>query len=118
MCLTGTLSLAYFIHNCIVTIMQGNRHQENNVRLFCINLPFSTTLHKVFKLSKIMIQGGMFKVLNKILVSIEVDKLHEILMIMNKGHVHRQFSKHSCCKVLSYLCTHWLGRLMSWPAHI
>ncbi|KAK3856281.1 hypothetical protein Pcinc_016879 [Petrolisthes cinctipes] len=32
MCLTGTLSLAYFIHNCIVTIMQGNRHQENNVR--------------------------------------------------------------------------------------
>ncbi|KAK7073348.1 hypothetical protein SK128_014297 [Halocaridina rubra] len=32
MCLTGTLSLAYFIHNCVVTIMQGNRHQENNVR--------------------------------------------------------------------------------------
>lgn len=31
MCLTGTLSLAYFIHNCVVTIMQGNRHQENNV---------------------------------------------------------------------------------------
>ncbi|XP_076065824.1 neutral amino acid transporter 9-like [Oratosquilla oratoria] len=32
MVLIGTLSLAYFIHNCIITIMRGNRHQENNVR--------------------------------------------------------------------------------------
>ena len=32
MALCGTLSLAYFIHNCIITIMKSNRHQENNVR--------------------------------------------------------------------------------------
>ncbi|KAF2366819.1 Amino acid transporter transmembrane domain [Trinorchestia longiramus] len=32
MALSGTLSLAYFIHNCIITIMKGNRKQENNVR--------------------------------------------------------------------------------------
>lgn len=30
--LTGVLTLAFFIHNCIITLMKSNRHQENNVR--------------------------------------------------------------------------------------
>ncbi|KAM9307273.1 neutral amino acid transporter 9 isoform 1-T2 [Pholidichthys leucotaenia] len=30
--LTGVLALAFFIHNCIITLMKNNRHQENNVR--------------------------------------------------------------------------------------
>ncbi|XP_053722976.1 sodium-coupled neutral amino acid transporter 9 [Synchiropus splendidus] len=30
--LTGILTLAFFIHNCIITLMKSNRHQENNVR--------------------------------------------------------------------------------------
>ncbi|KTG36185.1 hypothetical protein cypCar_00028327 [Cyprinus carpio] len=30
--LTGVLTLAFFIHNCIITLMKNNRHQENNVR--------------------------------------------------------------------------------------
>ncbi|XP_078127500.1 neutral amino acid transporter 9 isoform X2 [Sander vitreus] len=29
---TGVLTLAFFIHNCIVTLMKNNKHQENNVR--------------------------------------------------------------------------------------
>ncbi|XP_032396092.1 neutral amino acid transporter 9 isoform X1 [Etheostoma spectabile] len=29
---TGVLTLAFFIHNCIITLMKNNRHQENNVR--------------------------------------------------------------------------------------
>ena len=29
--LAGMLSLAFFIHNCIVTIMKNNRNQTNNV---------------------------------------------------------------------------------------
>ena len=33
MALSGTLSLAYFIHNCVITIMKGNRHQEKNVAI-------------------------------------------------------------------------------------
>uniref|UniRef100_A0A8C4IF98 Neutral amino acid transporter 9 n=1 Tax=Dicentrarchus labrax TaxID=13489 RepID=A0A8C4IF98_DICLA len=30
--LTGVLTLAFFIHNCIITLMKSNKHQENNVR--------------------------------------------------------------------------------------
>ncbi|XP_064358733.1 neutral amino acid transporter 9-like isoform X2 [Dromaius novaehollandiae] len=30
--LTGVLTLAFFIHNCIITLLQNNRNQENNVR--------------------------------------------------------------------------------------
>ncbi|XP_034566321.1 sodium-coupled neutral amino acid transporter 9 [Notolabrus celidotus] len=30
--LTGVLTLAFFIHNCIITLMKSNRNQENNVR--------------------------------------------------------------------------------------
>lgn len=30
--LTGVLTLAYFIHNCIITLLKNNRNQENNVR--------------------------------------------------------------------------------------
>lgn len=31
--LTGVLTLAFFIHNCVITLMKSNRHQENNVGL-------------------------------------------------------------------------------------
>ncbi|CAF90675.1 unnamed protein product, partial [Tetraodon nigroviridis] len=31
--LTGVLTLAFFIHNCIITLMKSNRHQENNASL-------------------------------------------------------------------------------------
>ncbi|XP_038148763.1 sodium-coupled neutral amino acid transporter 9 [Cyprinodon tularosa] len=30
--LTGVLTLAFFIHNCIITLMKSNKNQENNVR--------------------------------------------------------------------------------------
>ncbi|KAK3522139.1 hypothetical protein QTP70_026956 [Hemibagrus guttatus] len=30
--LTGVLTLAFFIHNCIITLMKNNKNQENNVR--------------------------------------------------------------------------------------
>ncbi|KAM7369450.1 hypothetical protein PAMP_013717 [Pampus punctatissimus] len=30
--LTGVLTLAFYIHNCIITLMKSNMHQENNVR--------------------------------------------------------------------------------------
>ncbi|XP_059394858.1 neutral amino acid transporter 9-like [Carassius carassius] len=30
--LSGVLTLAFFIHNCIITLMKTNKHQENNVR--------------------------------------------------------------------------------------
>ncbi|XP_045120971.1 sodium-coupled neutral amino acid transporter 9-like [Portunus trituberculatus] len=60
MCLTGTLSLAYFIHNCVVTIMQGNRHQENNVRDLTISyflvaatyIPIGVLFYTTFPLPK------------------------------------------------------------------
>ncbi|MEE6517847.1 hypothetical protein FKM82_028359, partial [Ascaphus truei] len=29
---TGILTLAFFIHNCIITLLKNNRNQENNVR--------------------------------------------------------------------------------------
>uniref|UniRef100_UPI00358FD1C5 neutral amino acid transporter 9-like n=1 Tax=Myxine glutinosa TaxID=7769 RepID=UPI00358FD1C5 len=29
----GILSQAFFLHNCIITVMKNNRHQKNNVRL-------------------------------------------------------------------------------------
>nr|XP_061836652.1 neutral amino acid transporter 9-like [Nerophis lumbriciformis]XP_061836653.1 neutral amino acid transporter 9-like [Nerophis lumbriciformis]XP_061836654.1 neutral amino acid transporter 9-like [Nerophis lumbriciformis] len=29
---TGVLTLAFFIHNCVITLMKSNKHQENNVR--------------------------------------------------------------------------------------
>ena len=29
--LTGVLSLGYFIHNCVVSVMRHNKVQENNV---------------------------------------------------------------------------------------
>ena len=31
--LTGMLALALFLHNCVVSIMKNNRHQENNVTI-------------------------------------------------------------------------------------
>uniref|UniRef100_A0A0K2TPS9 Putative amino acid permease F13H10.3like [Strongylocentrotus purpuratus] n=1 Tax=Lepeophtheirus salmonis TaxID=72036 RepID=A0A0K2TPS9_LEPSM len=31
-CLTGTLSLGFFIHNCVITITDNNKNQENNAR--------------------------------------------------------------------------------------
>lgn len=31
--LTGVLTLAFFIHNCVITIMKSNKNQENNVSL-------------------------------------------------------------------------------------
>lgn len=34
--LTGVLTLAFFIHNCIITLMKSNKHQENNVSLVCV----------------------------------------------------------------------------------
>ncbi|XP_034457609.1 sodium-coupled neutral amino acid transporter 9 [Hippoglossus hippoglossus] len=30
--LSGVLTLAFFIHNCVITLMKSNKHQENNVR--------------------------------------------------------------------------------------
>ncbi|XP_054253663.1 neutral amino acid transporter 9 isoform X2 [Indicator indicator] len=30
--LTGILTLAFFIHNCVITLLQNNKNQENNVR--------------------------------------------------------------------------------------
>uniref|UniRef100_A0A665THK5 Neutral amino acid transporter 9 n=1 Tax=Echeneis naucrates TaxID=173247 RepID=A0A665THK5_ECHNA len=30
--LTGVLTLAFFIHNCVITLMKSNRNQEKNVR--------------------------------------------------------------------------------------
>ncbi|XP_068609032.1 neutral amino acid transporter 9 [Brachionichthys hirsutus] len=30
--LTGVLTLAFFIHNCVITLMKSNKHPENNVR--------------------------------------------------------------------------------------
>uniref|UniRef100_UPI00398EEF00 neutral amino acid transporter 9 isoform X2 n=1 Tax=Pristiophorus japonicus TaxID=55135 RepID=UPI00398EEF00 len=30
--LTGVLALAFFIHNCVITLLKNNQHQENNVR--------------------------------------------------------------------------------------
>lgn len=30
--LTGVLTLAFFIHNCIITLLKNNKNQENNVR--------------------------------------------------------------------------------------
>ncbi|XP_059504452.1 neutral amino acid transporter 9 isoform X3 [Stegostoma tigrinum] len=37
--MTGVLALAFFIHNCIITLMKNNQHQENNN--FLDNLPSS-----------------------------------------------------------------------------
>ncbi|XP_069897279.1 neutral amino acid transporter 9 isoform X1 [Dipodomys merriami] len=34
--LTGVLTLAFFIHNCIITLLKTNKNQENNVRDLCI----------------------------------------------------------------------------------
>ncbi|ETN79855.1 transmembrane amino acid transporter protein [Necator americanus] len=34
--LTGTLTLSYFIHNCIITIMRHQQNPENNTRDLCI----------------------------------------------------------------------------------
>lgn len=31
--LSGMLALSFYIHNIIITIMNGNRNQENNVSL-------------------------------------------------------------------------------------
>ncbi|XP_015418151.1 PREDICTED: sodium-coupled neutral amino acid transporter 9 isoform X3 [Myotis davidii] len=30
--LTGVLTLAFFIHNCVITLLKNNKNQENNVR--------------------------------------------------------------------------------------
>ncbi|XP_078253109.1 neutral amino acid transporter 9 isoform X2 [Rhinoraja longicauda] len=30
--LTGVLALAFFIHNCAITLLKNNQHQENNIR--------------------------------------------------------------------------------------
>lgn len=37
--LSGMLSLSFFIHNIIISIMRSNRHQEHNVRLKMKYLP-------------------------------------------------------------------------------
>lgn len=29
--LTGVLTLAFFIHNCVITLLKNNRNQEKNV---------------------------------------------------------------------------------------
>ena len=34
--LMGVLTLAFFIHNCIITLLKNNKNQENNVRDLCI----------------------------------------------------------------------------------
>ncbi|XP_010625187.1 sodium-coupled neutral amino acid transporter 9 isoform X3 [Fukomys damarensis] len=34
--LAGVLTLAFFIHNCIITLLKNNKNQENNVRDLCI----------------------------------------------------------------------------------
>ncbi|CAO2592593.1 Sodium-coupled neutral amino acid transporter 9 [Lemmus lemmus] len=34
--LTGVLTLAFFIHNCIITLLKNNKNQENNVRDLCV----------------------------------------------------------------------------------
>ncbi|XP_006149051.1 sodium-coupled neutral amino acid transporter 9 isoform X1 [Tupaia chinensis] len=34
--LTGVLTLAFFIHNCIITLLKNNKNQANNVRDLCI----------------------------------------------------------------------------------
>lgn len=38
--LSGVLTLAFFIHNCIITLMKNNKHQENNVSV-AISVLFS-----------------------------------------------------------------------------
>ncbi|XP_045141175.1 sodium-coupled neutral amino acid transporter 9 [Echinops telfairi] len=35
--LTGVLTLAFFIHNCIITLLKNNKNQENNVRDLSVN---------------------------------------------------------------------------------
>uniref|UniRef100_A0A2P2I9S2 Sodium-coupled neutral amino acid transporter 9-like n=1 Tax=Hirondellea gigas TaxID=1518452 RepID=A0A2P2I9S2_9CRUS len=63
MTLSGTLSLAYFIHNCIITIMKGNRNQHNNVRDLSIAftlvmftyVPIGVIFYSTFPLPKICI---------------------------------------------------------------
>lgn len=48
--LTGILTLAFFIHNCIITLMKSNKYQENNVSLLnpcCFSLKLSIIFHFV-----------------------------------------------------------------------
>uniref|UniRef100_A0A3B4Z1B5 Putative sodium-coupled neutral amino acid transporter 9 n=1 Tax=Stegastes partitus TaxID=144197 RepID=A0A3B4Z1B5_9TELE len=35
--LTGVLTLAFFIHNCIITLMKSNKHQENNFHICALH---------------------------------------------------------------------------------
>lgn len=42
--LSGMLSLSFFIHNIIISIMKNNRHPENNVRKFKFLILFITFL--------------------------------------------------------------------------
>lgn len=37
---TGVLTLAFFIHNCVITLLQNNKNQENNVSDFVRNCWF------------------------------------------------------------------------------
>lgn len=39
--LSGMLSLSYFIHNIIISIMKNNKHQEHNVSPLSENLQYS-----------------------------------------------------------------------------
>lgn len=66
--LTGMLSLSYFIHNIIVTMMKNNRHQENNGRDLSIAYGLVTFTYSViggllyvaFPLAKICIEDNIF----------------------------------------------------------
>ncbi|CAL4138599.1 unnamed protein product, partial [Meganyctiphanes norvegica] len=66
MALSGSLSLAYFIHNCIITIMQGNRNQENNTRDLTIAyvlvaatyIPIALIFYTTFPLPKFCISDN------------------------------------------------------------
>ncbi|XP_064128117.1 neutral amino acid transporter 9 isoform X3 [Loxodonta africana] len=46
--LTGVLTLAYFIHNCIITLLKNNKNQENNN--FLDNFPSSDILSFVARI--------------------------------------------------------------------
>ena len=45
--LSGMLSLALFLHNCVVAIMKNNRHPENNVNFYKYFLIYSQKISRV-----------------------------------------------------------------------
>ncbi|XP_007942371.1 sodium-coupled neutral amino acid transporter 9 [Orycteropus afer afer] len=42
--LTGVLTLAFFIHNCIITLLKNNKNQENNVEELSVSLKICSNL--------------------------------------------------------------------------